>query len=70
VLHGFSPQGRRFAEVATPMPDPTKFTFGGPLLDQVFLTSKIANTGGGGCLAVGMPGISGQAPTAFGYEAV
>ena len=67
VLHGFSPQGRRVAEVATPMPDPTKIAFGGPLLDQVFLTSKMGKTGGGGCLAVGTPGISGQRETPFSY---
>jgi len=66
VLHGFSPQGRRAVEVATPMADPTKIAFGGAQLDQVFLTSKIG--GGGGCLAVARPGLRGRAQTLFGYQ--
>lgn len=68
ALHGFSPEGRRVAEVATPVADPTKLAFGGPRLDRVFLTSKTGGGRGAGCLAVAAPGISGQAVTPFGWN--
>jgi len=67
TLHGFSPAGRRVAAIETPMACPTKFVFGGPGLDRVYLTSKTGDPGNGGCLAQARPGLRGRRETPFGY---
>ena len=69
VLHGFSAAGARIAEVATPMPDPTKFAFGGPGLGTIFLASKSgAPDSDGGHLCIATPDVSGRGETPFGYS--
>jgi len=64
-VHGFAPDGKAIARVTTPMPDPTKIAFGGPALDQAFLTSK-SGPGSGGCLHVGQAEGQGTAAVPFG----
>jgi sugar lactone lactonase YvrE len=71
VLHGFSPEGERRAEVATPMASPTKFAFGGASLETVFLTSKGgAGDEAGGFLCKAEPGPRGRRESRFGYPSV
>jgi len=70
-IHAFDPQGQWTQSVAVPMPKPSMCAFGGPDLDQLFVTSIIpANTcdadrGSSGAVIALQPGVKGLPEPVF-----
>lgn len=70
AVHRYDPQGRLDLVVPLPVPQVTACTFGGPALDQLYITTsrlglELAATSDAGALFVASPGYTGIPTMAF-----